>query len=103
MSKVKIILNGTHGCFEYNEKDTELFRSLIIKNKQLYLIVDEEYDNLLWKDFLLYFKYKANPNELGEMYTPKISNILRNLLHIDQDLHVRKGIKLTFREWLELY
>ena len=60
-------------------------------------------DKLLFKDFLLYFKYKANPNELGEMYIPKISNILRKLLHIDQDLHVRKGIKLTFREWLELY
>ena len=35
------------------------------------------------------------------MYTGKISQVLRELLHIDQDLHVRKGIRLTFREWLD--
>jgi hypothetical protein len=36
------------------------------------------------------------------MCIPKICYILRELLHIDQELHVRKGIQLTFREWLEL-
>jgi hypothetical protein len=41
--------------------------------------------------------------DIGEMYTPKIGHILRELLHIDQELHVRKGIRLTFREWLDLY
>ena len=84
---------------EYDEEDLELFRTLI--NKQLSNIVVEEYDKLLWKDFLSHFK-NTFP-ELDEMYTGKISQVLRKLLHIDQDLHVRKGIKLTFREWLDLY
>ena len=86
---------------EYDEEDVELFRTLIIKNKQLSNIVFQEHDKLLWKDFLLHFK-NTFP-ELDEMYTPKISQILRKLLQIDQDLHVRKGIRLTFRQWLDLY
>lgn len=85
---------------EYDEEDLELFRTLIIKNKQLSNIVVQESDKLLWKDFLLHFK-KTFP-EIDEMYTCKISQVLRELLHIDQDLHVRKGIRLTFREWLDL-
>ena len=84
---------------EYDEEDLELFRTLI--NKQLSNIVVEEYDKLLWKDFLLHFKNTFPV--LDKMYTGKISQVLRKLLHIDQDLHVRKGIKLTFREWLDLY
>ena len=83
---------------EIEENDIQLFTTLIINNR--YFIKDS--DKLLWKDFLLYFK-KVFQNEVGNIYTGKISNILRKILHIDQDLHVRKGIKLTFREWLDLY
>ena len=92
-----------------NIEDIELFTNLIIEYKYKFVeniklsnTIIQEYDTLLWKDFLLYFKNAFSQN-LCEMYTGKISIILRQLLHIDQDLHIRKGIKLTFREWLELY
>jgi hypothetical protein len=92
-----------------NIEDIELFTNLIteykykfVENIKLSNTIIQEYDTLLWKDFLLYFK-KAFSQDLDEIYTGKLSTILRQLLHIDQDLHIRKGIKLTFREWLELY
>jgi hypothetical protein len=92
-----------------NIEDIELFTNLIteykykfVENIKLSNTIIQEYDTLLWKDFLLYFK-KAFSQDLSEMYTGKLSIILRQLLHIDQDLHVSKGLKLTFREWLDLY
>lgn len=92
-----------NNCKDIDEKDRELIRCLIdkkrhtfIKNIILQNRIIEESDKLLWKDFLLYFK-KAFSFVVGDMYTPKISLIIR-----DQDLHVRKGIKLTFEEWMNL-
>jgi hypothetical protein len=82
---------------EIEENDIKLFANLIT-NRHLI----EDSDKLLWKDFLLYFK-NVFQNEVGNIYTGKISVILKKLLNINQDLHVRKGIKLTFREWLDLY
>jgi hypothetical protein len=87
---------------EINKKDLELLNSLIIKHINYSNTNIEERDKLLWKDFLLYFK-KRFLDEIGEMYTGNISIILRQLLNIDQEFHVRKGIKLTFEEWLLLY
>ncbi len=87
-----------------NEKENnnyiQLFRSLIENYNSL---KKEETDKLLWKDFLLYFKKTFSYTLVGEMYTPKISLILRQLLNIDQELHVRKGVKLSFQGWLDLY
>jgi hypothetical protein len=92
-----------------NIEDIELFTNLIIEYKYKFVeniklsnTIIQEYDTLLWKDFLLYFK-NAFSQDLDDIYTGKLSTILRQLLNIDQDLHVRKGIKLTFRKWLELY
>jgi hypothetical protein len=82
------------------EKYIQLFRSLIENYSSL---KKEDSNQLLWKDFLLYFKKTFSHTLVGEMYTPKISLILRQLLNIDQELHVRKGIKLSFQEWLDLY
>ena len=90
---------------EILKEDIEMLNSIIkckykfVNNIKLSNKIVEEFDKLLWKDFLLYFK-KAF---VLEIYTGKLSIILRQLLNIDQELHVRKGIKLTFREWLELY
>ena len=86
---------------EINDKDIELFKFLIIKYNLLNTIVENS-EKLLWKDFLLYFK-KVFIYEVGEIYTRKISIILRQLLNIDQEFHLRKGIKLRFEEWLSLY
>jgi hypothetical protein len=93
---------------KYTQYELNLFRSLIINNRDNFFNnikvsdrIIEEHDKLLWKDFLIYFKMVFT-GEIGGMYTPKIGYILRELLHIDQELHVRKGIQLTFREWLEL-
>ncbi len=87
---------------DINKKDIELFNSLILKNINASNTNIEEGNKLLWKDFLLYFK-KSFRDEIGEIYTGKISIILRQVLNIDQEFHVRKGIKLTFEEWMHLY
>ena len=88
------------------KEDIELVNFIIkykfVNNIKLSNKFVEEFDKLLWKDFLLYFKM-AFSQDLYEMYTGKLSIILRQLLNIEQELHVRKGIKLTFREWLDLY
>jgi hypothetical protein len=93
---------------KYTQYELDLFRSLILNNRDNFFNnikvsdrIIEEHEKILWKDFLLYFK-RAFEAEIGGMYTPKIGYILRELLHIDQELHVRKGIQLTFREWLQL-
>jgi hypothetical protein len=91
-------MDSSYERIKYDEKDLHLFTVLIKYIK----LANIETEKLLWKDFLLYFKM-VFVAEIGKMYTPKIGNILRELLHIDQDLHVRKGIQLTFKEWLELY
>ena len=94
---------------KYTQYELDLFRQLIINNRNNFFEnikvsdrIIEEHDKIMWKDFLLYFK-RAFEAEIGGMYTPKIGYVLRELLHIDQELHVRKGIQLTFKEWLELY
>lgn len=91
-------MDSSYERIKYDEKDLELFTCLIKYIK----LTNIETEKLLWKDFLLYFKM-VFVADIGEMYTPKIGHILRELLHIDQELHVRKGIRLTFREWLDLY
>ena len=59
----------------------------------------ETNEKLLWKDFLLCFK-QGFSRILGDFHTKKLSDILRELLSIDQVLDVRSGIKLTFQEWI---
>ena len=59
-------------------------------------------DKLLRKDFILYFKWGFE-NILGEFYLGKLSNILRGLLHIDQQADVQSSIKLSFTEWISKY
>jgi len=83
------------------EEDIELFKSLIIEYRKNVKLTNMS-EKLLWKDFLLYFK-ETFEDEIGGLYTGKISIILRQLLHIDQNLHVRQGIQLTFREWMDFY
>jgi hypothetical protein len=94
---------------KYNQQDVDLFISLILKNRGNFVNnikvsskIIEEHDKLMWKDFLIYFK-RVFEKEIGGIYTPKISHILRELLKIDQELHVKKGIELTFKEWIDLY
>lgn len=59
-------------------------------------------DKLLWKDFILCFKW-GFANILGEFYLGKLSNILRELLHIDQQADVQSSITLSFTEWIDKY
>jgi hypothetical protein len=80
-----------------NKEDIESVVNFI---KYYKLVEEQHHDKLLWKDFLLYFK-KASHGHLDKMYTGKLGIILIKLLNIDQELHIRKGIKLTFKEWLE--
>ena len=94
---------------KYTQYELDLFRWLILNNRDKFfkniMVSDriiEEHEKILWKDFLIYFK-KAFEAEIGGMYTPKIGYVLRELLHIDQELHVKKGIHLTVAEWFELY
>jgi len=94
---------------KYTKHELDLFRRLIINNRDIFFKnikvserIIEEHEKILWKDFLIYFK-RVFEEEIGGMYTPKIGHVLRELLHIDQELHVRKGLQLTCREWFELY
>ena len=59
-------------------------------------------EKLLWKDFTLCFKWGFE-NILGEFYLGKLSNILRELLHIDHVTDVRSSVKRTFVEWIAKY
>ena len=107
--KMIIVILRMNNRKDITEKDKELLRWLIdnnkhtfIKNIKLQNRIIEESDKLLWKDFLLYFK-KAFSYLVGDMYTSKISLIIREILDVDQELHVRKGITLTFEEWMNLH
>ena len=60
----------------------------------------ETNEKILWKDFLLCFKQGFSVI-LGDFHTKKLSDILRELLSIDQVLDVRSGILLTFQEWID--
>jgi hypothetical protein len=85
------------------DSDITLFRNLIETYK--FNCSDDIHkmsDKLLWKDFMLSFK-KGFHHTIGDVYTGKISTILRQLLTIDQEKHVRSGIKLSFEEWMNLY
>lgn len=95
-----------HERNKYTKEDLDLFTSIILKNKDKFIknikvsgVIIEENDKLLWKDFLLYFKC-AFDNEIGDIYTGKISHILREILLIEQCFHVKNGIQLTFKEWI---
>ncbi len=59
-------------------------------------------EKLLWKDFLLRFKW-GHSSVIGDFNTKQLSDILRELLDIDQEKDVRSGIKLTFQEWIKKY
>ena len=59
-------------------------------------------EELLWKDFILCFKWGFSVI-LGDFYCGKLSNILRELLDIDQEIDVRSSKRLTFQEWMEKY
>jgi hypothetical protein len=82
------------------DEDKQLLRT-IIENYQdgFFFVVLKENNDLLWKDMLLYFKRIF----LVDIHTSIISKILRELLNIDQELHVRSGIKLSFQEWMNMY
>ena len=85
------------------DSDIVLFTNLITTYK--YNMSDDVNimtEKLLWKDFLLLYK-KTFGHTISDVYTGKISDILRKLLHIDQDKHVRSGIKLSFIEWMNMY
>lgn len=84
------------------DSDIVLFTNLITNYK--YNMSDDVKmsEKLLWKDFLLFYK-KVFSHTIGDVYTGKISDILRKLLNIDQQKHVRSGIKLSFNEWLDLH
>ena len=85
------------------DSDITLFRNLIETYK--FNCSDDIHkmsDKLLWKDFILSFKKGFN-HTIGDVYTGKISTILRQLLTIDQEKHVRSSIKLSFEEWMNLY
>jgi hypothetical protein len=86
-----------------SDKDIKLFKFLIEHYNNNHSIL--KYENtqlLLWKDFLLHFK-KCFSYNIQNIYTGKISDILRILLNIDQEKHVRSGIKLSFENWINFY
>ena len=72
------------------------YENIILRGK----VIDKS-EKIIWKDFLLCFK-KGFHHAVGDIHTPIISRNLREILHIDQEIHVRKGIKLTFEEWINL-
>lgn len=84
------------------DSDIVLFTNLITNYKYNMSEDVKMSEKLLWKDFLLLYK-KVFSHTIGDVYTGKISDILRRLLNIDQIKHVRSGIKLSFNEWLELH
>jgi len=60
-------------------------------------------EKILWKDFILRFKWGFS-KRIDEFFSSKeLSDILRELLHIDQQIDVRSGIKLTLQEWVGKY
>ena len=69
--------------------------NILLRGKRI-----ETNEKLLWKDFLLCFKQGFSAI-LGDFHTKKLSDILRELLSIDQVLDVRSGILLTFQEWID--
>lgn len=70
-------------------------QNIILRGKRI-----EINEKLLWKDFLLCFKQGFSVI-LGDFHTKKLSDILRELLSIDQVLDVRSGILLTFQDWID--
>ncbi len=80
-------------------KDVELFKFLIDNYNNHSILKYKNEELLLWKDFLLHFKKCF----FLDIYTKKISDILRILLNIDQEKHVRSGIKLSFEDWINFY
>jgi hypothetical protein len=84
------------------KQDMELFKFLLENYINQSILQYENTEKLLWKDFLLHFK-KCFSWKTQDIYTGKISNILRILLNINQEKHVRTGIKLSFGEWINLY
>lgn len=80
--------------FPYNFR----YDNISMHSKTLFDINEE----LLWKDFILCFKWGFE-NILGEFYCGKLSNILRELLHIDQQMDVRSSVKRSFTEWIDKY
>lgn len=82
------------------KKDLDLFKFLIENYNNGSILPYVNSDVLLWKDFLLYFKKFFWQTQ--DIYTGKISDILKILLNIDQEKHVRSGIRLSFDEWMKL-
>ena len=85
-----LIKNYQDGFYNFD------FKNVILRGK----VIDKS-EKIIWKDFLLCFK-KGFQHIIGNTHTSIISQNLRELLHIDQEIHVRKGIKLTFEEWINL-
>lgn len=88
--QIKILLDYFPYNFRYEEIRSFRKKSFDINEK------------LLWIDFLLCFK-RGFSVILGNFYTGKLSNILRELLDIDQEIDVRSSKRLTFQEWMEKY
>ena len=89
-NKDKVLIKMLIETYPYNFST----KSITLRDK----IIDKD-EKLVWKDFLLYFKKGFSPI-VSNIHTKIISDILRELLNIDQALHVRSGIKLSFEEWI---
>ena len=87
---------------EINDSDIVLFTDLITIYKYNIQDVNDNDKKIVWKDFLLLFK-KEFQHKISDVYTSKISNILRKMLDIDQKKHVESSIKLSFREWIDRF
>ena len=87
---------------EINDSDIVLFTDLITIYKYNLQGAHDDGIKIVWKDFLLLFK-KQFRHKISDVYTAKISNILRKILNIDQKKHVDSGIKLSFTEWIYIF
>jgi hypothetical protein len=104
-STFKNIRKGTWCPFcaiEINDSDIVLFTDLITIYKYNLKYVHYDERKIVWKDFLLLFK-KEFHHKISDVYTGKISSILRKMLYIDQKKHVESFINLTFTEWIDRF
>jgi hypothetical protein len=102
MKSVNLIEEMKTQMVEINDSDIVLFTDLITIYKYNLQDVHNNDRKIVWKDFLLLFK-KEFHHTITNVYTDKISTILRKMLDIDQKKHVESGIKLSFTEWIDRF
>lgn len=102
MKSVNLIEEMKTQMVEINDSDIVLFTDLITIYKYNLQDVHNNDRKIVWKDFLLLFK-KEFHHTITDVYTYKISTILRKMLDIDQKKHVESGIKLSFTEWIDRF